>query len=245
MSYILDALKKAEEERRRGVVPDVTTVHDVRSIKGRSVRSYWPYLLLAVLLLNAVAVVWWLGPWNGERQVVTMRKVKSEAVMNGANRMKDVPDKGAADVSLPAGKPEAGNAVAAGMDKRGGVHPSVAVKARPDQTGIGGGVYEKPEASPGNEEESEAKTAATLPPASDRVYALNQLPPSIRQSLPELAMSLHYFTNDPSQRLIIINGDTLRQGEETAGGLRLDEVTPNGAVLEYQHYRFRVGMRQK
>ena len=116
---------------------------------------------------------------------------------------------------------------------------------QPDQAGAGRGVYEKPEAPSGNKEESEAEAAPAPAPASDRVYALNQLPPSIRQGLPDLAMSLHYFTDDPSQRLIRINGETLRQGEKTAGGLELEEVTPDGAVLEYRHYRFRVGMQRK
>jgi len=58
MSYILDALKKAEHERVIGQVPGIGSEHEpaTRSGPGR-----WIWLLLSVLLVNAVllAVLLW------------------------------------------------------------------------------------------------------------------------------------------------------------------------------------------
>lgn len=59
MSYILDALNKAERQRRLGRVPEV---HQPPQVPPRVVRR-WPWLLATVLGFNTAALValWWLG----------------------------------------------------------------------------------------------------------------------------------------------------------------------------------------
>lgn len=65
MSYILDALRKSEQERRRGEVPDVLTDQVLgapagkRTGPGRGRTIGW---LLAVLLLGGLGVAAWLRP---------------------------------------------------------------------------------------------------------------------------------------------------------------------------------------
>lgn len=253
MSYILDALKKAEEERKRGIPPDVTTLQDAGSVRGRSARPAWVYVLLAAVLLNVVILIWWLGAWNGERAGRTVPKVKSEGVMTTAGTAKSVSDK-APVLSPPAVKgAETGNAGEAGADSGDKNHPPVEIKTvreaprqtQAEEAGTRAGMAEKTEIPSEGVKGSEVKTASLEPPDANRIYALNQLPPSIRQDLPDMTMSLHYYTGDPSLRLIIVSGETLRQGQETVKGLRLEKVTPDGAVFDYRHYRFRVGMQQK
>lgn len=58
MSYILDALKKAEQERDLGRVPRLETVHDNTPRPAR----VWPWLSAGILLINAAALLWWLRP---------------------------------------------------------------------------------------------------------------------------------------------------------------------------------------
>ncbi|HET8708102.1 MAG TPA: general secretion pathway protein GspB [Pseudomonadales bacterium] len=57
MSYILDALKKSEEERRRGNLPDFTT-QNIKIPKQRT-ANIWPFIGVAMLVVN-MAVVGWL-----------------------------------------------------------------------------------------------------------------------------------------------------------------------------------------
>jgi len=60
MSYILDALKKSEQERGHGNIPDVQTVH-TSSLNYRSEKkAYWPYILIAAVLLNLLAIVYFI-----------------------------------------------------------------------------------------------------------------------------------------------------------------------------------------
>jgi general secretion pathway protein B len=57
MSFILDALKKSEAERRRGEVPRLQ--NEPFSPPPRR-RPLWPLLLTLALVLNGAALGWWL-----------------------------------------------------------------------------------------------------------------------------------------------------------------------------------------
>src|SRR3989304_1233253 len=72
MSYILDALKKSEKERRHGTVPDLLTVQDIL-VQEPKKRLLWPYFLLIALLLNAGLFMWWLNPWQSKKPKVVVQ----------------------------------------------------------------------------------------------------------------------------------------------------------------------------
>jgi len=59
MSYILDAIKKSDQQRDLGTTPDVNTTHEPPPIEPNQ-RPAWLYALAIVLLLNAGALGWWL-----------------------------------------------------------------------------------------------------------------------------------------------------------------------------------------
>jgi general secretion pathway protein B len=63
VSYILDALKKSEQERARGTIPDIKTIHHPRPAEYQK-PSRWPYILLIVLLLNAGGLGFWIYQQN-------------------------------------------------------------------------------------------------------------------------------------------------------------------------------------
>ena len=59
MSYILDALKKSEQERGNGSIPGVQTVHS-SSLNYNNKKAYWPYILIAAVLLNLIAIIYFV-----------------------------------------------------------------------------------------------------------------------------------------------------------------------------------------
>lgn len=63
MSYILDAIKKSDQQRDLGTAPSVHTLHEPPMIEEPSRRPGWLYGLAAILLLNAGGLGWWL--WHG------------------------------------------------------------------------------------------------------------------------------------------------------------------------------------
>ncbi len=89
-----------------------------------------------------------------------------------------------------------------------------------------------------------ASEPATLPaPVPNKLYSLQELPTSLRQSLPDFAISTHLFASDASSRMVRINGQSLREGQFLTAGLKVEEITSEGVVFSYQNYRFRVGLK--
>ena len=62
MSYILDALRKSELERRRGEVPEVTHFDEMSKRKSFN-RFLWPVIVGALIVINVLVVVIW-SPWS-------------------------------------------------------------------------------------------------------------------------------------------------------------------------------------
>ena len=64
MSYILDALRKSDQQRRRGAAPALLTGQGTAAApKQPALLSYG---LLALVLLGAGIAIGWLRPWQPE-----------------------------------------------------------------------------------------------------------------------------------------------------------------------------------
>jgi len=63
---------------------------------------------------------------------------------------------------------------------------------------------------------------------------LTALPPSIRSALPPLKIAAHVWSEEPSLRLLSVDGRMLHEGGEAAPGVVLREITSTGAVFESQ-----------
>ncbi|HSH13789.1 MAG TPA: hypothetical protein VLA15_08565, partial [Desulfurivibrionaceae bacterium] len=64
MSYILEALKKSDRERKQGKIPDLGTVQDPH-FRFRRRRRISPFFLLGLLALGAAIWGAWFF-WRGE-----------------------------------------------------------------------------------------------------------------------------------------------------------------------------------
>lgn len=73
-----------------------------------------------------------------------------------------------------------------------------------------------------------------------QVIPVSQLPLNIQRALPELKISSHVYSTDPSFRMININGNMMNEGEYVAEDFLLDEITEEGAIIQHQSYRFRI-----
>lgn len=68
MSYILEALKKSEEERHQGQVPNLGSGSTL-IYNRHSKTTIWPWLIAALLLLNFSAIAFWL--FNNQEEDTT------------------------------------------------------------------------------------------------------------------------------------------------------------------------------
>lgn len=76
MSYVLDALKKSDQERQRRSAPGIGAVHEGMEKRPKN-RTFWPCILTLVLLLNAGLMVWWIHPWRSEKVAAPVPKDSS------------------------------------------------------------------------------------------------------------------------------------------------------------------------
>jgi general secretion pathway protein B len=82
-------------------------------------------------------------------------------------------------------------------------------------------------------------TAANVPQAPEAPL-LNDLAPDLRRQIPALAVSGAVYSNNPGQRLLLINGQVLTQGSQAAPGITLEEIREHSAVFNFQGTRFRL-----
>ena len=214
MSYILEALKKVEKKETGGV-PKLLSFPDGTAPRPRK-RTLWPYLLIAALLLNAVAIFWWIGPRPGKQQPA----VQAPAVQ---------PPTAVAPPALP---PADQRAQSRSND--------IMVVPQAKDTGRATAVKtrETPASAPvPPQTRAEKRTAAY-----GRVLSLDELPPSVKNGLPAFKVSGHAYSPDPALRVTRINDQILQEGQSLTPGLKVEEITPAGIVLSYQGYRFLVGI---
>jgi len=90
-----------------------------------------------------------------------------------------------------------------------------------------------------------ARPPLSLPQAAKReqprILSVAELPQDVRQTLPKLAISGATYSDNPAWRMIIINGQVVREGEKPTADLQLEQIRPKAAVLNYKGQRYLVG----
>ncbi len=94
---------------------------------------------------------------------------------------------------------------------------------------------------------SDIQPLAELGESSDKPAALHapkwhELSPQIRNALPNLSVSMLVYSKKPEDRWININGSKRREGEKISADLKLETITPDGAIFSYQGHRFYKGV---
>ena len=68
------------------------------------------------------------------------------------------------------------------------------------------------------------------------------LPANVQRQIPGIRFSSHIYANDPSLRMVNINGRIVREGDSVADGISLVEISEDGVVLSYLHYTFEMSV---
>ncbi|HJV86180.1 MAG TPA: general secretion pathway protein GspB [Noviherbaspirillum sp.] len=230
MSYILDALRKAEAERRIGAsaTSQASTVLGAQFDRApqRPARIWW-------LLLPAVAAAAAGGVWFGASQTKTPAVTATAPATTPSAPPQPQPVAPVAEKVAPAPENTAPPAIAA--------TPSVQ-KAEPEQA-------QPPKESVRHKapDKKPRVTAAERKPAprpvaaeEPRVPGLRELPEAIQREIPPLAIGGYLYSGNKADRTVLINTKLLREGDEVAPGLRLETLMSNGMVLNFKGHRYRM-----
>jgi len=260
MSYILDALKKAEQERRRGKAPDIMTNPDDTGFRPQ--KRLWPYALLIILVAAAGSLGWFFG----RVQTDTPSPITPQVTHNYVLPMPPQPQS-TIQPATPLAETTSGTQPTSAS---GGSRAAKEERSTSPNNTLGP-LYAKPNLSknrvtqpPADRRGASAKKQepiATLKTSQDRsaeviqpqpgekavpdnkIYTISELPEAVRQGLPSLTISTHVYSSEKSERLTAINGHIGREGQEVMIGIMLETITPDGVILRYQGYKFRVGLK--
>ncbi|WJW75829.1 general secretion pathway protein GspB [Thiohalobacter sp. IOR34] len=223
MSYILEALKKSERERRLGQVPQLDTPQ--QSLPAAPARARWPWLVGGLLLVNAAAFTWLLlrpvPPAVEEPQLPLAAAPTAAAPPSRVRPMPPEP------IESPAPAPQARAAEPA--------VPEPAPSSPPrGQVTFATAPLDKPPGQPGSAPLPEEPRASAEPPL------WREMPEAFRRRVPRPAPEVHVYAEAAERRFVMIGLHKYREGERLPGGLRLETITPTGMVLQAEGRRFRV-----
>jgi general secretion pathway protein B len=259
MSFILDALRKSEHERQRQTGPALVEVA-VAAPKPKPNR--WATAAIALLVVNLVAigVLLIIKAKDEPSGAATVPAAAAEpqatassaptatapapAVQASVSQALPQPPVVAAPppVLRPAETPAAGTRNPL-EDEVSGLAPAMEQEAAlaaaappPGPAAVtpsrrGSVVYQSlPEAGLAPAD-APAPTAPTnnLPRADDM---------AARGTLPELRLELHVWSTKPQERFVFVNGRRYREGDSTADGATVEEITREGVIMNSGGNRF-------
>ena len=225
MSYILDALRKAEAERERGHVPSIhaQTVFPSATQPSTARAPRWGLWVAigTVVLLLAAALAWWLLAVSASRGVSPAATAAPTAPITTAPIATTTTTNNA-----PA------PATAAPVEATRPAPAPVAAAPKPKPAAAPAATATKPAVAP-------APDAATGP-LTGKVYALAELPDDIRRQLPAVNIGGSMYSPVRANRILIVNGQVLHEGEKITPELVLEQVRVKGAILVFKGYRYSI-----
>jgi general secretion pathway protein B len=252
MSYILDALKRAESERSRGQIPGLHAQPMARVALDREERSpVWKTLVFAViaaLVLGALA--WWWLSSDGPAPAA----VPSQAAPLAASpSIGAAPANPPAQVSAPPPVVAAAEPVVSAASKpapRRNPPPAIKSVAPPANAAAPARMASVPTPAPRSQTAADPSgatrstaapaAAASGSPPEPRVLAMSELPADVISSLPTLVVSGASYSDQPASRMVIINGALYREGDRLTSELTLQRIALRSAVLSFRGYRFSI-----
>jgi general secretion pathway protein B len=235
MSFILDALKKSENERQRTVGPSLADA-PVRVTENN--RPWWAVAVAGLLVGNLAVLLFVLlrdkTPEStapaAAPAVASPVPVQSHPARPLASRPSQLITP-SADPSVRSLAEEAGVAADAyddtGYADTEGMDPGESPQAAQTMRSI-----DPPAVAPLSARQSadSGRSGEVLPNASSLIAS--------GTSLPDMRLDIHVYSNNPGERFVFINMRKYAEGQATTEGPTVERITPDGAVLNNQGLRF-------
>jgi general secretion pathway protein B len=213
MSYILEALKKAQAERQLGNAPTIHAPQAVTPAPAHAAASRRPLFVgrgAGALVVGAGALVLW--------RPTPAPAPAPKPVVRAATPAPAAPAPETLVVHAP---PAPAPAPVHERERERAPAPAPAPAAsRP-----------APIAAP-------APVAKTAP--EDSLPFLQQLPDAQQRDIPRVAFGGYMYSANAADRLLIVDKALRHEGDEIAPGLVLEKLLPRAAVMNFRGIRYRV-----
>ena len=261
MSFILDALRKSEHERQRQTGPALV---EVAVAAPRPKTNRWATAAIALLLVNLVAIGVLLLVKSQDEPTAAAPAAEAPATATPAAPTRAAPARiaaPAAQASVTQTLPEQQYS-APPPTLRPAETPPVNEKRNPLEQEMSAYSpameYEAAAAAaappPGPAAVTPARRGGSVVYQSvpDAQPAASYQPPrggstghlpqademTARGAVPEMRLELHVWSTKPQERFVFVNGRRYREGETTAEGAAVEEITPDGVIMNSGGNRF-------
>jgi hypothetical protein len=212
MSYILDALKKAEADRDPDARASLAMAqHDRR-------RNRWlAYAVVIALIANAAILLWLFVP-EDDAAPPTAAEVRPTTAQPPGPEPVERLGTPTANVS-PTAQPQATTPVQQPLRTEPALIRPPAASEPPSSTAAATG-------------ETIIGPDSVLASAAEAV-PVSSLPDAQRRRFPNLEFSTHIYADDADLRAIVVNGSRLEEGDRLQN-LVLSQITEEGAVFRFE-----------
>jgi general secretion pathway protein B len=237
VSYILEALKKAEAQRGQGQVPGIHDQHMAPEFSGGAStggQSLLIWIIMAMGLVMIGLLVWALwepeSASNSQASVASVRPVAqgpAQAAPPPAPAVPAVPAPPPAAVAVQAMQAQASPPAQEprSQTEAQAPFPTAPVPSRNER---------KAHADANETRRPAAQATATKPAQQDPP----DLPEAMRPQLPKLAFGGAMHSENPASRMLIVNGQLLHEGDAINPDLTLERIQLKQATFRYKGYRY-------
>ena len=269
MSYILDALRRADRDRQQQDLRAPSLRIDGMSTPSLPIRRARLVLPVVVIAAAIVTAAWWISqraPDGVPETSVTGSAAPSVPATRPLPAAPPATGAGTADthrepapmspaVAPTAVAPATGvTAPAAGPSPTAEVPAPIPTPARPHTSVVVDAVAvpparTEPKAPPAPgvaavaAQEPPARPVAPVSPPAGLPPAWRDLPAEERRALPHPDLDVHVYDDAPQRRFVLISLRKYREGEALPDGLLIDEITPEGIVVEHRGHRYTLPRR--
>lgn len=250
MSYILDALRKSEQQRQATQPDTITERILINPPQPKQKSTKWIIALVIGNLLVIAYFAWFFtrkaptGPQHqgkvtnhpdkrllppavtpqdkdNDKPKLSPAKQKEPKLPSIVQLLEEKKEANKmADIQRPNKQPPEKKSVA--VDKNPAIRSESAAPAWPENPNM---MMEKPVA---------------LPITTKDTPDLNDLPYEVRNTLPNLTINVFSYAQQAEDRFVIIDMIKYRTGQLIKGSVRLKEIRPNSIVLESGNNTFKV-----
>jgi general secretion pathway protein B len=252
MSYILDALKKAEAERHMGSVPNLHVQPstalplDVLPLYRKKSMQFAAVTLVAMCIALA-----WVKPWQS---AATRAMALPQQAAHQTESAQAAPSSSDIDTASPVAlKPaiqDGPEILAVSPEPKKPKQPVRRAPAPPPKKAVAVAKKEAPAVAPqplavqASTKQATAKDAdlkiSTSLTADLGAASLRELPEQIQRELPTIVIGGYIYSDIQRERQLLVNRRLVYEGEEAAPGVVLEKMLPKAAVFNYKGYRYRI-----
>lgn len=221
MSYILDALKKSEQERRQhAAAPDLSSIHQASDAQEQpSALRFLVWTLLVLLLV--------IGAWGG----YLVQHTNDAAPANTSSAAPTASTQPAIPDSRRRNGTTVDQSQAQALYKHEAGEKDIKVTR----------LYSEPEVA--NTPETKPRQAQKTPD-TNRLPNIRELPLSVQSQIGPMDYSAHVYSSDVSRGFAIINGKRRYREDRMENGATVVTVLEEAVVLEFMGQLFTLDAMQ-